>query len=219
MSIHPQSFLAFTAELSKIAFQGPAPSPLRTAAAAAPAAAAPAVRGGMLGRLAHEGWHGAPGSKIPTWAKGMQVGMTALQVPGVFKEEDPTGQGRSRAERGVDLAAQTGAGVVGMGAASAATRRLGWQAGKGMKAALSSGTGLRQAGKFIGRNIALQGALPMALSYGASKLLTTPWRRARQQKQQQMQQEIGGQQPPSPNPGSGAAQTPIAQEGQQGQLR
>ena len=198
MSINPQSYLAFAAELSKIAF-------LNT-----------------LGRAAQEGWKsGGPMGKV------LNVGVPLMQLPGALKQEDPTGQGRSRTERVADVAGQGVGGMVGMGAAGLATKRLGWHAptsggmfsnmGKALKGGVR--TTASQAGKFMGRNVLLGGVLPMVGGYAASKLLTTPSRMARKRREEQAQQQMGSAQQPSPNPGEGAAQTPIAQEGQQGQMR
>ena len=195
MSINRQSFLAFTAEMSKLAF---------------------------VGRMLHEGWHGpasaAQGTGLanPMFGKVMTVGMTAMQAPGAVKEEDPTGQGRSRTERIGDLAGQTVGGTVGMGAAGMATRKFGLQAGQGMQAAIHGGGGkmLAQGGKFLGRNV-LQLGLPMGAAIAAGKIMAAPGRAifGRKHRPQATDDQ------PSPNPGNGAAQTPIAQEGQQGQMR
>jgi hypothetical protein len=46
-------------------------------------------------------------------AKAMTVGFTGLQLPGALQEEDPTGQGRSRAERLLQLGAGTVGGLAG----------------------------------------------------------------------------------------------------------
>jgi hypothetical protein len=175
MSINPQSFLAFTSELSKLAFAS------------------------HLGGFLREGWRGGG-----TFGKVMNVGIPAMQLPGALKQEDQTGQGRSRVERVGDIAGQAVGGMAGMGAATKATQALGWQAGQ-------AGSRMARAGRFMGRNVLLGGVLPMAGGYLASKVLTAPSRIMRQRREQQQQ--------PSPNPGDGAAQTPIAQEGQQGQLR
>lgn len=76
---------------------------------------------GVLGRAAHHlknyattGWD-TQGSRL--W-KGIGVGMTALQLPGVLKSEDPSGQGRSRFERGLSLAGDTAGGFIGAGVAA-----------------------------------------------------------------------------------------------------
>lgn len=185
MSINPQSYLAFTAELSKIAFAQ------------------------ALGNFARQGWtQGGP------LGKALTVGLPLMQMPGALKDEDPTGQGRSKVERVGDVAGQAAGGMVGMGAASHFTNKLNWQAGL-------PGSRMARAGRFAGRNVLLGGVLPMAASWAASKALTTPSRmlRKRREEQAQRQQQLGGVQQPSPNPGDGAAQTPIAQEGQQGQMR
>ena len=125
MSINRQSFLAFTAEITKTA--------------------------GLIGTLKHwtrEGWHNPMGGgvpqanaapagsfsarhpgwmgsskrwgKIPVGMKSMTVGMTALQLPGALKTEDPSGQGKSRAERVADLGGQTVGGLTAAGAAAVA---------------------------------------------------------------------------------------------------
>jgi hypothetical protein len=47
-----------------------------------------------------EGWNGVDGNKNRWFgAKGLMVAGGATQLPGALSEEDPTGQGRTRAER------------------------------------------------------------------------------------------------------------------------
>lgn len=227
MSINRQSFLAFTAEITKTA--------------------------GLIGTLKHwtrEGWHNPMGGgvpqanaapagsfsarhpgwmgsskrwgKIPVGMKSMTVGMTALQLPGALKTEDPSGQGKSRAERVADLGGQTVGGLTAAGAANAAVKRLNLQAGRGMKSALQAGAGtaLRRGGRFMGRN-ALVFGLPMAGALAAGKIMASPFALARKRRQAQMQAQPAPGDQPSPNPGlhGTPAETPVAQEGQQGQMR
>ncbi len=52
---------------------------------------------------------------LPVGAKSMMAVGTALQARDAFQQEDPTGQGRSRAERGTGLAGGTAGGLLGTG--------------------------------------------------------------------------------------------------------
>lgn len=65
------------------------------------------------------GWYGAKDTwreKLPVGGKTMTVGFTAAGLPSALKKEDPTGRGRSRAERLAQLGAGTLGGIAGVGA-------------------------------------------------------------------------------------------------------
>ena len=65
------------------------------------------------------GWMGAKDSwrkNLPVGGKSMAVGFTAMGVPSAVKKEDPTGRGRSRTERLLQLGAGTLGGIAGVGA-------------------------------------------------------------------------------------------------------
>lgn len=80
----------------------------------------------MGGDAVYKGWHGfgrgadaAVRAKDGTrWLgmKGLTVGFTASQLPDALKEEDPSGQGRSRSERIARLAGNTIGGLATAGA-------------------------------------------------------------------------------------------------------
>lgn len=65
------------------------------------------------------GWMGAQDSwrkNLPIGGKSMAVGFTAMGVPSAMKKEDPSGRGRSRTERMLQLGAGTIGGIAGVGA-------------------------------------------------------------------------------------------------------
>jgi hypothetical protein len=203
MSINRLTFLGFVSEMSKTAV-------LR-----------------QLGRWTAQGaTAGGPVGMV------MGAGLPlALQGPAAFSAQDPTGQERSRFERVTDLGANVVGGMTGAGAAMAATKRLRINpVGQGgilanMGAALKAGPGavIGRTAKFIPRNLLMMG-IPTAAGMGLAHLATAPSRAARLKRVIQRQREMGTQDNEaggavSPGLHGASAASPIAQEGQQGQMR
>lgn len=86
--------------------------------------------GWMLG---NKGWR----SKLPLGGKAMTVATTALQAPGAFGREDPSGRGHSRMERVTALAGNTLGGLAGTGA----LMRTGFGAKHPIMASIAGGIG------------------------------------------------------------------------------
>lgn len=101
------------------------------------------VRDATRGRLGNAAEHamtlGGATKYLPVGGKSMTVGMGALGIPGAVAKEDPSGQGRSRAERLGGLAAGTAAGVA--------------LAPAGLVTQIAGGIGSDVAGSAIGRAI------------------------------------------------------------------
>lgn len=107
------------------------------------------------------GLHGAPGSPTPWWGKALTLAGPALAMPGALAKEDPTGQGRSRAERMTGLAGNTAASLAFGGAVSKATA--------GIKNPWLSGAANVGAGLLAGDRV----------SHAAENIATAPWQAAR----------------------------------------
>lgn len=124
--------------------------------------------GAGLGRVAsgakslmHAGLFGAPGNPAPRWAQALTLAGPALAMPGALAKEDPTGQGRSRAERLTGLAGNTAASLAFGGAVSKATA--------GIKNPWLSGAANVGAGMLAGDRV----------SHAAESVATAPWQAAR----------------------------------------
>ena len=59
--------------------------------------------GGAGSKLMRAGWSGVKPGEVGGWGKALSLIGPTLSLPGALAEEDPTGQGRSRAERMVGL--------------------------------------------------------------------------------------------------------------------
>jgi hypothetical protein len=111
-------------------------------------------------------------SKLPIGGKSITVGLAAAGVPGALKKEDPTGEGRSRMERGLDLAGNVAGGVVGMGAGRLLGGRL----------AAAGKLGPKMTGLLGGAGSVVGG---IGASLIAPKVLTAPSRMLRERRQAQ----------------------------------
>jgi hypothetical protein len=166
---------------------------------------------GTVGNWVRQGWSGG-GAGPNRLGKALTVLPAALAMPGALKKEDPTGQGRSRVERLGDVAGQTVGGLAGFGAGQALVNKWGLQpaGGAGMNLASRAGRSLGRAGVGMG--------VGMGASILGQKLFTAPSRMLRKQRLEN-QRKAQGMQPPNEQQMSPQPQSPIAQEGQQGQMR
>ena len=89
--MNPVTYVAFVDEMTKIALAVPGRAVVRKA-----------------GELLRSGWHSGG-----RFGKVMTVGSTAVMLPEAVAKEDPTGRGRSRAERLSRLTGSTVGGLVG----------------------------------------------------------------------------------------------------------
>jgi len=136
--------------------------------------------------LLSHGWHGgAPGQEIPGagWAlsnkgwksriplggKSVTLAMTGMQLPGVLSAQDPTGEGRSRVERGLSLAGQTAGGLMASGAFAKPLSALASKGRLGVAAALAGSMATGLGGSLLGH-----------------KILTAPFSHARKSMAKQM---------------------------------
>ena len=103
------------------------------------------------------GWLGKQDTwrrNLPIGPKSIFTGATLAMVPGAVAGKDPLGQERSRAERITDLGADVAGGLIGAGALLSSTGPK-WRVGKSILGGLGG-------------------------SILASRIATTPWRRARE---------------------------------------
>jgi hypothetical protein len=110
---------------------------------------------------------------LPVGTKSMMALTTASMLPGAIQKEDPSGQGRSRAERMAGLVGSTAGGLFGVGAL------------------LRSGKVGPMGSNFIGG---------IGGSMLGEKIFTAPWRHRRQRQQMMaaQQQQMQPQQVPQP---------------------
>jgi hypothetical protein len=126
---------------------GPEGSPMRSSwmGQGLPSHAAMATKGPVGRAVEHVTSLGGLTKKLPVGTKSLQVATTALQAPAAFAKEDPTGQGRTRAERVTGLAGN----AVGGLAATGALLRSGWGKKHPIMANLVGGIGGGVAGEKI----------------------------------------------------------------------
>ncbi len=125
---------------------------------------------------------------LPIGGKGLTLAGAAMEAPSVMAKEDPSGAGRGRLERGLNLAGNVGGGLAGMGAGQMAANHL-----------MRGRTVGAKAGKFLGGAGSIVGGI--AGSMIAPHLLTAPSRMLREHQQRA---QMAQQQPTDPVSGYGS---------------